>query len=185
MTALYVLTKTIFFPGTFLKGFWEHVMCRLLDVEIYAADSYLSRNRLCGHVSMLPEPNASRSFFVCFLPSLLNFFLGFPAFVVGVLTLGFMGVDVIDPLTGKFCPLFILYVVLYLFGASCLCSLFPYAEDARHVWRTHYGSESTASTAGKVLAFLPTCLMNVGAFLEKYCITFFVCIALLVYWIVT
>ena len=185
MTWLYVLTKTIFFPGAFLKGFWEHVTCRLLGVEIYAADTYLSRNRLCGHVSMLPEPNAAKSFFACFLPMLLNFSLGFPAFACGILTLGFMGVDVIDPLTGKFCPLFILYVLLYLFGASCMCSLFPYTEDVRHLWRTHYGSDGTASGVGKVLAFLPTCLMTVGAYLEKYSVTFFITVAFLVFWILT
>ena len=185
MTWLYVLTKTIYFPGSFLKGFWEHVICRLLGVDIYAADTYLPRNRLCGHVAIIPPLSAVKSFFVCFLPSLLNLSLGFPAFVAGVVTLGFMGVDVIDPMSGKFCPMFILYVVLYLFGASCLCSMFPYVEDATHLWRTHYGKDSTATGAGKVLAFLPTCVMMVGAYLEKYCVTFFVSIALLVYWIAT
>ena len=185
MTWLYVLTKTIYFPGSFLKGFWEHVTCRLLGVEIYAADTYLSRNRLCGHVSMVPAPGAGKSFFACFLPMLLNLSLGFPAFATGAVTLGFMGVDVIDPMSGKFCPLFILYVVLYLFGASCLCSIFPYTEDALHLWRMLYGSDSKATAAGKILAFLPTCVMTIGAYLEKYCVTFFVSIALLVYWIVT
>ena len=185
MTWLYVLTKTIYFPGTFLKGFWEHVTCRLLGIDIYAADTYLSRNRLCGHVSMIPPLSAGKSFFACFLPMILNLSLGFPAFVAGVLTLGFMGVDVIDPITGKFCPMFILYVVLYLFGASCLCSMFPYTEDVRHLWRTHYGKDSTASGAGKVFAFLPAVVMTAGAYLEKYSVTFFVTVACLVYWILT
>ncbi len=185
MTWLYVLTKMIYFPGSFLKGFWEHVICRLLRVDIYAADTYMSRNRLCGHVSMIPSPNAAKSFFVCFLPSLLNLSLGYPAFAAGVVTLGFMGVDVVDPMSGKFCPLFILYVILYLFGASCLCSLFPYTDDVLHLWRTHYGKDSTASGAAKVLAFLPTCLMIAGAYLERYCVTFFASIAVLVYWILT
>lgn len=185
MTWLYVLTKTIFFPGSFLKGFWEHVTCRLLGVDIYAADTYLPRNQLCGHVAMIPPLGAGKSFLVCFLPTILNLSLGFPAFAAGVVTLGFMGVDVIDPMSGKFCPLFILYVVLYLFGASCLCSLFPYGEDVTHLWRTLYGSDSKASGVGKVLAFLPTVVMTAGAYLEKYCVTFFVSIAFLIYWIVT
>ncbi len=185
MTWLYVLTKTIFFPGTFLKGFWEHVTCRLVGVDIYAADTYLSRNRMCGHVSTIPSPSALKSFCVCFLPGFMNFFLGFPAFAVGVITLGFLGVDVIDPLTGKFCPLFILYVLLYLFGASCLCSLFPCTEDTNHLRQVIYGKDSKASGAGKVFAFLPTCVMTLGAYLEKYSVTFFVTVALLVYWILT
>ena len=185
MTWLYVLSKTIYFPGTFLKGFWEHLICRLFGVQIYAADAYITRNRLCGHVSMLPAPTAAKSFFVCFLPMLLNLLVGLPAFAGGALTLGYMGVDVIDPLSGSFCPLFLVYVLLYLFGASCLCSLFPYTEDAVHLWRMHYGRESKASSAGKIFAFLPACLMTAGAYLEKYSVPFLASVAFLVYWIVT
>ncbi len=185
MTWLYVLCKTIYFPGTFLKGFWEHLCCRLLHVPIYAADAYITRNRLCGHVSMQPAPTAGKSFLVCFLPMLANLLVGFPAFAAGVLTLGFMGVDVIDPLTGKFCPLFIVYVLLYLFGASCLCSLFPYTEDALHLWHMHYGRDALAKPAAKALAFLPACLMTAGAYLEKYSVTFLMSVAFLVYWILT
>ncbi|MBQ7540738.1 MAG: hypothetical protein IJT44_00430 [Clostridia bacterium] len=185
MTWLYVLTKTVFFPGTFLKGFWEHLICRALNVQIFAADAYITRNRLCGHVSMMPAPTARKSFFVCFWPMVLNFLIGFPAFSAGAMTLGFLGVDVVDPLTGKFCPLFLVYVLLYLFGASCLCSLFPVVEDAVHMWRMHYGHDSKAGAAAKVFAFLPACVMTAGAYLEKYSVTFLLSVAFLVYWIVT
>ena len=48
-----------------------------------------------------------------------------------------------------------------------------------------YGKDSKASAVGKVFAFLPTCVMTVGAYLEKYSVTFFVTVTFLVYWIVT
>ena len=185
MTLLYVLSKAAYFPGSFLKAFFEHIFCRLFGVKIYAADHYITRNALSGHVAMLPAETPAKSFWVCFLPMLCNLFFGLPAFAVGVMTLGYMGVDVIDPLTGNFCPLFILYCLLYLFGASFLCSLFPYTEDARHLWQMLYGQNSTASMPAKILAFIPTCLLVAGACLEKFAIPFLLSIAYLVYLILT
>ena len=185
MTWLYVIAKVVYFPGTFLKAFWEHLSCRTLGVPIYAADTYISKNVLSGHVSMIPAETPAKSFFVCFLPSLLNFLIGAPAFGVGVLTLGFLGVDVIDPMSGQFCPMFIVYVLLYLFGASCLCSMFPYTQDAGPMWRMHFGKDSGVHTARKIIAFLPACILTGGAYLERYGVTFLISLAALVYWIIT
>ena len=185
MTLLYVFSKAVYFPGSFTKAFFEHLFCRLFGVNIYAADHYITRNALSGHVAMLPAETPSKSFFVCFLPMLCNLFFGFPAFAAGVLTLGFMGVDVIDPLSGLFCPLFIVYCLLYLFGASFLCSLFPYTEDAVHMWKMLYSKDSTASLSGKIFAFLPACLLVAGAYLEKYAIPFLASVAYLVFLILT
>ena len=128
---------------------------------------------------------SSKSFFVCFLPSLINFLIGFPAFAVGVLTLGYLGVDVIDPMSGQFCPMFIVYVLLYLFGAACLCNLFPYTQDALHMWHVHFGKGSRVRLPRKLFAFLPACILTVGAYLERYCITFFASLIVLVCWIIT
>lgn len=185
MTWLYVLYKTLYFPGTFLRGFWEHLSCRLLGVPIRSVDAYITRNRLCGHVPKVPDDSAAKNFFVCLLPGIANLLVGFPALAAGVLTLGYMGVDVIDPLTGKFCPMFVVYVLLYLFGASCLCSLFPYTGDALHMWRQYFGRGSSEGIAAKILAFLPACVLTAGAYLEKYAVTFLVSVALLAYWILT
>ena len=185
MKWLYVIAKAVYFPGTFLKAFWEHLSCRTLGVPIYAADTYIAKNVLSGHVSMIPAETPTKSFFVCFLPSLISFIIGFPAFAAGALTLGFLGVDVIDPMSGKFCPMFVVYVLLYLFGASCLCSVFPYTQDAQHLWHMHFGKDSRVSPARKVFAFLPACILTGGAYLERYGVTFLLSLGLLVYWIVT
>lgn len=185
MKWIYVLTKAMYFPGTFMKGFWEHLTCRILHIPIYAADRYVSRNVLSGHVSMTPAQTPAKAFFACLLPTVMNCIVGLPAFAAGTVTLGFLGVDVIDPLSGSFCPLFVLYCLLYLFGASFMCSLFPYTEDIRHAWTSVYGKDSQVSVLGKVFAFLPSCILAAGAYLEKYCVTWFLSVGFLVYWILT
>lgn len=185
MTWLYVIAKAVYFPGTFLKAFWEHLSCRTLGIPIYAADTYISKNVLSGHVSMIPAETPAKSFLVCLLPSMLNFLIGFPAFATGVVTLGFLGVDVIDPMSGQFCPLFIVYILLYLFGSACLCSMFPYTQDAQHMWHMHFGKNSNVNPVRKIFAFLPACILTGGAYLERYGITFLASLAALVFWIVT
>lgn len=185
MKLLYTLAKAVYFPGTFMKGFFEHITCRLLGVKIYAADRYVTRTPLSGHVSMISPEQPYKSFFVCLLPFLGNLLIGLPAFALGVLTLGYMGVDVIDPLSGTFCPMFPVYCLLYLFGSACLCNLFPYHEDAAHMWKMLFGKDDQHHPIGKVLCFIPASLLTGGAFLERYSITFLLSLGLLVYWIVT
>lgn len=184
MKWVYILTKAMYFPGTFLKGFWEHAVCRTLRIPTAEVKHYVSQTMYSGHVSMTPATKPSRAFFACFLPSVMNFLIGFPIFSAGAVTLGFLGVDVIDPMTGQFCPPFVLYVVLYLLGASFLCNLFPYIEDIRHATRCIYGKDSSIGNVGKVFAFLPTAILTAGAYLERYCVTWFLSVGLLVYWIV-
>ena len=183
MKWLYVLSKYVYFPGSFLKAFWEHLTCRNLRVPIADADTYFGSGYACGHVEPLTPDTPGRCFWLCMLPGIGNLMLGIPAFIAGCVTLGYLGVDVIDPMSGKFCPLFLVYVLLYLFGASCLCSLFPRTEDARQMWRALYGRDSAAHPAGKVFAFLPAVFVSAGAYLERTTIPFLLSVGVLVYWI--
>ncbi len=185
MKWLYVLAKYVYFPGSFLKALWEHLTFRNLQVPIADADTYFGKGYHCGHVQCLLSDDARKSFFACLLPGIGNLLLGLPAFAAGCVALGYLGVDVIDPLEHTFCPLFPVYVLLYLFGASCLCSLFPRVQDARHMWKSLYGRQSSASGMLKALAFLPAGGLSVGAFLERSSVLFLATLALLIYWIMT
>ena len=49
MTIVYVITKYITVIGSILKGFWEHLFCRILGVPVSDA-RYLQATELCGHV---------------------------------------------------------------------------------------------------------------------------------------
>ncbi len=185
MSFLYVLSKFIFFPGTYIKAFFEHVICRLLGISILSAESYVSRNTVSGHIFAVPPETAGKSFFFCTLPGTLSFIVGFPAVFVGALTLGYLGIDIFDPITGAFSPMFIVYCVIFLFGASFFNSLFPHTEDAVHMWKTLYGKGSTAKPIGKIFAFVPAVITVAGAFAERYCVPFVFYISVLIYWIVT
>ena len=185
MKWLYVLSKFVYFPGSFLKALWEHLTCRNLQIPIADADAYFGKGYDCGHVQMLPPDSAKKCFAACLLPGIGNLLFGLPAFAAGCFALGYLGVDVIDPLTGSFCPLFPVYVLIYLFGASCLCSLFPRVRDAKHMWRSLYRKCGDASVAGKVFAFLPAGFLTAGAYLERSALPFLVSLGLLVYWIMT
>lgn len=185
MSFLYSLTKAVFFPGTYIKAFFEHIICRLLGIKIYAADSYISKNVLSGHVAAVSPESSGKSFFFCLLPGILSFIVGFPAIFVGTLTLGYLGIDVIDPISGSFSPMFIVYCLIFLFGASFFNSLFPYTEDAAHMWKVLYGKNSKANITEKIFAFIPSCIIVAGSYLERYCVSFAIYIGVLVYWILT
>ena len=101
------------------------------------------------------------------------------------MTLGYLGIDVVDPVSGAFSPMFIVYCLVYLFGASFFNSLFPYTEDAVHMWKMIYGKESKTNFVGKIFAFIPSVIIVIGAFVERYCISFLLYTGVLVYWIVT
>ena len=185
MSILYSLTKAVFFPGTYMKAFFEHIICRILGINIYSADSYISKNVLSGHVSALPSDTAGKSFFFCFLPGLLNFIVGLPAVLLGLVTLGFLGIDIFDPVSSSFSPMFIVYCLIFLFGSSFFTNLFPYFEDARHMWHMIYGKDSKANIFWKIIVFFPSCIIMIGSFIEKHCISFFLYIGILAYWIIT
>ena len=175
----------MFFPGTYMKAFFEHIVCRVLGIKVYSAQKYISKTALSGHVSVVSDDSASKSFFFCFLPGLLSFIVGAPSVLVGCVTLGYLGIDVIDPLTGAFSPMFIVYCLVFLFGASFFTSMFPYHEDAVHMWNVIYGKANHTHPIWKLIAFVPSCIIVAGAFLERYCITFLMYVAVLVMWILT
>lgn len=181
MKIIYVISKYVTFPGSFSKGFLEHVVCRLLGVNIYAADKYVSRNELSGHVAVLPPKGVLKSFFVCFLPGLLNFLIGAAGYFCSLFMLGLLGVGFNDAFSGLRLPLFFVYCFFLWFGGSFMCNLFPYIEDAQHMWQTLYSAESKAGAFAKIVLFIPAAIIFVGSYLEKYGITLVVNIALAVF----
>ncbi len=181
MKTVYVISKYFTFPGSFSKGFLEHIVCRMLGVNIYAADKYVSRNELSGHVAVLPPTGYVKSFFVCLLPGLFNFILGAAGYFCSLFTLGLLGVGFNDAFSSSKAPLFFVYCFFLWFGGSMMCNLFPYDEDARHMWKMLYGSANKAGLFAKIVLFIPTIVIMVGATLEKYGLTLLMTAALAVF----
>ena len=133
MNTVYLLTKIITYPGAFLKGFWEHVACRILKLEV-TDRHYLNANAACGHAVHSPAMTPKKVFLLSFLPWLAQRILGWI----------FLGASVVPLLLFNMRdkdsnPMLILeYVALYL-GLSIICNSFPQWEDAKRHWRLFYG----------------------------------------------
>jgi len=174
MKALYLIGKLLTFPGAYLKGLWEHAVCRLLGIPV-ERPAYLALDEGCGHVEHEFLECYARSFCLCLLPGLLNCLLGLPMFAAGALGLLYFG----ESFAGN-AALFVLYALLLYFGFSLLANLFPLAEDALRLWDLLYRKDGTAPLILKILLFLPAACLTFGAYLEKYALNVLLLVLLLV-----
>ncbi len=155
MVILYEIIKMLTFPGALLKGFLEHLFCRLWKVPVEYSD-YMQRNELCGHVEHLLAPHKG-SFAICFGPHLIMLLLGSIIAFPGAMNLFYLG-------TFNWLSLILLYV-----GVSFLTNAFPLVEDALNMWSELFSAES--KTVSKVLLAIPAAVMYVGAYLDKFCLS--------------
>jgi len=133
MDTLYLFTKIITYPGAFMKGFWEHVTCRALELRV-TSRRYMDANETCGHAAHAPAMSAVKAFLLSLLPYLAQRALGwlFLGFSVAPLLLFNLRSREENPL------LLLEYLALFL-GLCLLCNSFPQWEDARRQWRLFYG----------------------------------------------
>ena len=47
MTALYIASKILTFPGAYIRGFWEQLTCRILGLPV-EIPGYLRIDEACG-----------------------------------------------------------------------------------------------------------------------------------------
>lgn len=155
MVIVYEIVKFLTFPGALLKGFLEHLFCRIFKVPVEYSD-YMQRNELCGHVEHLLAPHKG-SFGICFGPHIIMVLLGFLISFPAAMNLFYLG-------TFSWLSVILLYV-----GVSFLTNAFPLVEDALNMWEELYSDESKG--ASKVLLAIPACVMYAGAYLEKFGLT--------------
>jgi len=133
MKTLYLITRILTFPGAFMKGFWEHVTCRILKLK--ATDRrYLRLDDSCGHAAHAPAMTPAKAFLLSWLPYIPQrilgwIFVGASAAPLLIFNMRFPGEN----------PLFILEAVALFLGLGLLCNSFPRWEDARRQWRLFYG----------------------------------------------
>ncbi len=171
MRTLYIIGRILTFPGAYLRGFWEHLTCRLFSIPV-ESEGYLRLDEACGHIEHDFPDTRGRSFIIAVGPGIMNFFTGLPLFLSGVMCLYSLGVSFSDSK-----PLFIIYILFTYVGASLLCNCFPLVEDALHLWDIFYG-ENKAGIVARVLLFLPTVKTVVGAYIEKYSVSVILYIAI-------
>ncbi len=135
MTIFYVITKYVTVFGTLIKGLWEHIFCGVFKIFVEDA-RYLQPNEICGHVEHELVDSKAKSFFVTFLPGIINALLAF--FLGGA---GYMGLFELG--VKKSSPVFWVYLILFYLGVSFFCNIFPLVEDAMNNWNNLYNSKLT------------------------------------------
>lgn len=187
MTAIYVITKILTFPGALTKALYEQIMCRIFKCPV-EDNRYLRTDEMCGHVEheLIERPVAS--FMFCFIPGMLNFFFAlflgiFP--LVNVFYLGnYSGFVASSPwlssairqpnavaLVDMILPMIFVWLTV-----SMLTNIFPLFEDTI-VMKEQY---SKLNIFAKIIFFPGYIVMRVGSVLEKYGITFLLLIAITV-----
>ena len=90
MINLYVATRILTFPGTVLRNFWEHLICRLCSIP--AEDIRVFKvNEMCGHIEHELIKDKPKSFAMCFVPFLLNFILACCLLLGGAYRIAYIG----------------------------------------------------------------------------------------------
>ena len=166
MEKLYVVSKYITFIGAILKGFWEHLYCRILGVPVQDA-RYLQANELCGHVEHDFTKSRITAFLICYLPGLMNRMFGYGMFLGG-----FLGLFHVQ--AGSENVVFWVYVVMLYLGVSLFCNNAPLYEDALNNWDLLYGKEAKTNIIVKILAFIPSVYALVSAWMEKHALSLLV-----------
>lgn len=160
MSILYLITKYITFPGALLRCFWEQFMCKIGKVPI-ENNKCLQVNEMCGHIEHEIVDKKVKSFFNTFIPGLVVFVVGIMFLIAPVINLFYLE---ISGTTLKI----VMYVMLY-FAFSMLTNIFPSIEDAIVMWENY----KKLKLPLKILFSLGAVTMYVGAYLEKYSVTFF------------
>lgn len=161
MRIVYIIGRILTFPGAYLRGFWEHLTCRLFSIPV-ESEGYLRLDEACGHIEHDFPATRGRAYIIAVGPGFMNFFIGLPLFLSSLMGLYSLGITV-----GDSKPLFIMYLVFADVGVSLLCNCFPLAEDALHLWDVIYG-RSKANILVRIIMFIPTVRTVIGAYIEKY-----------------
>ncbi len=186
MRLLYVIIKFICFPGTYLRGFWENLTCKVLHLEV-ESEGYMRPDEACGHVEHTLASTGWSAWLMAVGPGFMCFCTGSAFFLFGLFDIFYMGITFYDNAV-----LFILSIISMYLGGSLLCAAFPLTEDILNFWDVAYRGGLKGGNIpvkilkiiGIILSFPVALITRVGAFLEKNCVTFLLTVAILVFHII-
>jgi len=161
MKTIYLISKFITLPGAFLKGFWEHLACRLLGIAVQNAN-YLPADFHCGHVQNDSTDSSAQHFFLALLPYFAQRVLAWIFIAAAAPPLLLFGVR-----SAQQSHFFFLYLVALYFGLSLLCNSFPSWAQAQQLWSLFYGKSAQTNRISKLLLAPCVAWFCLGAWLEK------------------
>ncbi len=172
MTKFYVLTRYLTFPGAFVRCLWEQIVCRVHGVPM--EDTRLLRgDELCSHIEHELFPKAGGAFAVGFVPALFNAVLAFLLAVGPVL--GVFVFRMNNPIV------LALQILAYWFAFSLYVNSYPSIEDALNMKEKIYREGNVVQ---KILFAPGFVCLYIGAYLERWGITFLLALVVMIAMIV-
>lgn len=165
MTAVYIITRFLTFPGALVRGFFEHLVCRICGIPV-EDNRIVRRDELSGHIEHELFPKARGAFAICFVPAFMNGILSFLLFLCPFVNLFLFEMNGVLSI--------ILGVISYWFAFSLYVNSYPTIEDALNMKEKVY---KNGSVLQKIFYSPGFVFLYVGAFAERYCITFLIAAA--------
>lgn len=162
MTGLYILIKYLTFPGALMRGMLEQITCRLWKTPV-EDNRYLRKDEMVSHIEHELMEKPSGAFAICFGPALMNLLGAFIFALVPTLFTLYARID--DTM------LTAINLVAYWFSVSLFTNAFPLIEDAMNMTEKVY---KKGNILQKIIYTPGVALTYIGAYLERYCLTFLV-----------
>ena len=156
MSFIYIFTRYLTFPAVFIRCMWEQIICRLGKIAV--EDSrYVKDDEMCSHIEHELIKNRTLSVLIGVVP-LLSAAVGIIAF--SVFPYIFRPTSLIGTV---FSGVSVWFVIS--FASNC----FPSIEDVLNMKERIYKESHIAFRIILAPAFG---VLYLGAYLERYCITF-------------
>lgn len=168
MNTLYIITRYLTLPGAMVRGIWEHLVCRICGIPV--EDNRLIRSdEVSSHVEHELAATPRSAFALCFVPAFMNSFLALLLTVPSVVGLFYF------EMSGALN--IIINLIAYWFAFSLYVNKYPLVEDALNM---KYQVYKHGNTVQKIIYAPGFAFCYIGAYTEKYLITFLLAVAGLV-----
>lgn len=164
MTALYIITRYLTFPGALIRCFYEHVLLRLTKTPV-EDDRYIRDDEMSSHIEheLIRKPTAA--FFTALIPCLLCIS---GAFLMVLCPLVFRPTSAMGTVfTG----------LSLWFAVSLISNCFPSVEDALNLADRIYRKGNIFQ---KIIFSPFFAVLFIGAYIERYSLSFIAAMAAVV-----
>ena len=168
MEKIYSVIRYLTYPAVFVRKMLEFLLCTALRIDPPADLEEIPYDEIKGHT-----PHGEFLFPAKAIVFNLSVFLfqlaGAVGFLAGaIISLCFLDVGLINPTTGSFDPVFLLYILFMYLGICFAANLFPSADSVENFWALCIAE---AGTFSRIIFVIPGTILRVGVLLENLGIT--------------
>lgn len=161
MTMIYIITRFLTFPGALIRGLFEQIVCRI-HKAVVEDNRYLRNDENSSHIEHELMQTPGSAFAICYVPHICQLILAFFVSLTALVNLVSLDYFIM--------PYAIIDIVCLWVGFSLSVNCFPSVEDAMNMWEKLY--KTSGHTFKKIIFFPGALICYVGAYLEKYSLTF-------------